>query len=575
MIGNRLPKTPTGIIGLDEITDGGLPTGRPTLICGPAGCGKTLVALEFLVRGIAEFDEPGVFFTFEESAEDLIANVASLGFDLAELEQSGQLIIENGYVIHEPSELPEKGDRNLEGLLLRLGGAIDAAQAKRVVIDGVEMLFGAFHNAETLRSELRRLFGWLKERGVTAVITGEQGTNTLTRYGIEEYVSDCVILLDHRVVDQASTRRVRIVKYRGSQHGTNEYPFVFGESGMSVVPITSSGLRHHVSMERVSTGVPRLDAMLGDGGYYRGSAVLVSGTPGTGKSTLAATFCDAACARGEHAAYFAFEESEAEIIRNMRSVGIDLQRWVDAGLLQFHCFRPSLHGLEAHLLAMQKAVRSFEPTVVIMDPISNFLTTGTQADLSAMLTRLIDFLKSRGVTSLVTSLTALGSALSDAQMASQVDSWIHVKTMEGNGEHNRVLYVLKARGTANSNQIREFLLTTNGIELADVYVGAQGVLTGSARQAQEAKEQADGAAREDDLEQRRLDLARRRELVEAQTSALWREYEAEADVVGRLVSEGSSSVEDRAEQRAVQGRLRQADHDQVAPDPSSVETVGA
>lgn len=568
MIATTLPKTPTGIVGLDEITDGGLPKGRPTLICGPAGCGKTLVALEFLVRGITQYDEPGVFVTFEESAEELAANVASLGFDLAQLEQAGTLCIDQITVSHGFEDVA--GDWDLEGLFIRLGTAIDAVGAKRVVIDAVETLFGAFTNTTILRSELRRLFCWLKERGVTAVITGEQGETTMTRYGIEEYVSDCVIVLDHRVAHQTSTRRLRVVKYRGSHHGTNEYPFVFGDFGMSVVPITSSGLQHRVSMERVSTGVTRLDAMLGDGGYYRGSAVLVSGTPGTGKSTLAAAFCEATCARGDRAVYFAFEESQAEIVRNMRSVGLDLGQWVDAGLLEFHCFRPSLHGLEAHLLAMQKAVRDFDPAVVVLDPVSNFLTSATHAEVSAVLTRLIDILKSRGVTSLLTSLNIDGSPLADVQLASQVDSWLHVKTMEGNGEYNRLLYILKARGTANSNQIREFLLTERGIELADVYIGAQGVLTGSARQAQEAKEQSDGVAREETLEHRRIDLERRRRLVEEETAALWRNYEAEADTVERLVIEGSSSFDDLAGQRAAQGRLRRADPDGVGTDMPAV-----
>ncbi len=552
----ELPKTPTGISGLDEVTGGGLPMGRSTLVCGPAGCGKTLLAMEFLVRGITQFNEPGVFVAFEESADDLIANVASLGFDLAQFETDGKLVIDHVNVIR--GEMEETGDWDLDGLFLRLGAAIDAVGAKRVVIDTIETLFGAFSNTAILRSELQRLFGWLKDRGVTAVITGERGDGTLTRHGIEEYVSDCVIVLDHRVTEQTSTRRLRILKYRGSLHGTNEYPFLIGESGVSVPPITSLGLRHSVSTERMSTGVGRLDAMLGDGGFYRGSTVLVNGTAGTGKSTLAAQFCDATCSSGERAMYFAFEESEAEIVRNMSSVGIHLGRWVDAGLLQFRCFRPSLLGLEAHLFTMQKYVGEFDPAVVVMDPVSHLLRIGTGADVSAMLTRQVDFLKGRGVTALFTSLNA-DSEPSDQQIASLADTWLLVKTMEGNGELNRLLYVLKSRGMAHSNQIREFLLTGDGIELADVYVGPQGVLTGSARQAQEAQERSDGTARVEDLEQRRVSLERRRESVQSQTAALWHEFEDEADIVGRLLSHGSTGVEDRAGQRAEQGRLRRAD----------------
>jgi circadian clock protein KaiC len=557
----ELPKAPTGISGLDEVTGGGLPRGRPTLVCGPAGCGKTLLAMEFLVRGITQFDEPGVFLAFEESAGDLTANVASLGFDLAQSEADGKLVIDHVNVVG--GEMEETGDWDLDGLFLRLGAAIDTVGAKRVVIDTIETLFGAFSNTVVLRSELRRLFGWLKDRGVTAVITGERGDGTLTRHGIEEYVSDCVIVLDHRVTEQTSTRRLRILKYRGSLHGTNEYPFLIGESGVSVLPITSLGLQHTVSTERVSTGVARLDAMLGDGGFYKGSTVLVSGTAGTGKSTLAAQFCDATCSRGERAMYFAFAESEAEIVRNMSSVGIDLRQWVDAGLLQFRCFRPSLLGLEAHLFAMQKFVGEFDPAVVVMDPISDLLRTGTGADVAAMLTRQVDFLKAKNVTALLTSLHSDAEpAQAEQQITSLVDTWLVVKTMEGNGEHNRVLCVLKSRGVAHSNQIREFLLTAQGIELADVYVGPQGVLTGSARQAQEAKERSDGTARLEDLEQRRVNLERRRESVEAQTAALWREFADEADVVERLLSHGSTGVEDRAGQRVKQGRLRRADADE-------------
>jgi circadian clock protein KaiC len=558
-----LAKAPTGISGLDEVTGGGLPKGRSSLVCGPAGCGKTLLAMEFLMRGVVQFDEPGVFVAFEESADDLVANFASLGFDLAAAEADSRLVIDHVKV--PTADMAETRNWDLDGLFLRLGGAIDAVGAKRVVLDTLENLFGAFADTATLRSELHRLFSWLKQRGITAVITGERGDGTLTRHGIEEYVSDCVIVLDHRVTEQTSTRRLRILKYRGSLHGTNEYPFLIGDSGMSVLPITSLGSRHTISAERASTGVARLDAMLGDGGFYKGSTVLISGTAGTGKSTLAAQFCDATCRRGERAMYFAFEESEAEIIRNMASVGIHLRQWVDAGLLEFRCSRPSILGLEAHLFAMQKFVGEFAPSAVVMDPVSDFLRVGTDMDVSAMLTRQVDFLKANGVTALMTSLTSNAQpAQADQELASLVDTWLLVKSMEGNGEHNRVLYVLKSRGMPHSNQIREFLLTSQGIELADVYVGPQGVLTGSARQAQEARERSEGAARAVDLEQRRVNLARRREAVEMHTAALWREFEEEADAVGRLETDASTGVEDRADQRAQQGIMRRADSDQPA-----------
>jgi circadian clock protein KaiC len=557
-----LPKAPTGISGLDSVTGGGFPRGRPTLVCGPAGSGKTLLATEFLVRGITQYGEPGVFVAFEESADDLIANVASLGFDLAELEASGQLVID--HVDAASADLIETGDWDLGGLLLRIGASIDEVGAKRVVIDTIETLFGGFTDTSVLRAELARLFVWLKDRGVTAVVTGERGEGTLTRHGIEEYVSDCVIVLDHRVTEQTSTRRLRIMKYRGSLHGTNEYPFLIGESGVSVLPLTSLGLQHGASKERMSTGVARLDSMLGDGGLYVGSTVLVSGTAGTGKSILAAQLCDATCRRGDRAIYFAFEESEADIVRNMSSVGIDLQTWIDADLLRFYCFRPSLLGLEAHLFEVQKMVADFDPAVVVKDPISALLRVGTSADVTAMLTRQIDYFKARGVTTILTTLSQETTANSDHfGLASLADTWLLLKSTEGNGEHNRLLYVRKARGMAHSNQIREFLITSSGIELANVYVGPQGVLTGSARQAQEAKERADGASRHDDLEQRQIDLARRRASVEAQVQGLWRDFETEADIVDRLLSSGSTGTEDRADQRAEQGRMRHADVEQT------------
>jgi circadian clock protein KaiC len=553
-----LLKTPTGISGLDEVTGGGLPKGRPTLLCGPAGCGKTLIAMEFLVRGITEFNEPGVFVAFEETIEDLRSNVASLGFDLPKLEADGHLILDHVTLMR--GDTAETGDWDLDGLLLRLGAAVDAVGAKRVVIDTIEALFGAFSNTSILRAELARLFAFLKERGVTAVITGERGDGTLTRHGIEEYVSDCVIVLDHRVTEQTSIRRLRILKYRGSFHGTNEYPFLIGESGVSVLPITSLGLSHTVAEGRMPTGISRLDSMLGYGGFFKGSTVHVSGTSGTGKTTLAAQFCDATCASGERAMYFAFNESQEEIIRNMSSVGINLRQWVDAGLLRFQCFRPSLLGLESHLFAVQKFVGEFDPEVVVMDPISDFVRLGSAEDVAALLTRQVDFLKARGVTTLFTSLTSVRESTSvEQQMTSLVDTWLLVKTLEGNGEHNRVLYVLKARGMAHSNQIREFLLTDHGIELSDVYVGPQGVLTGSARQAQEAKEEADGVSWQEELEQRRVNLERRRQSVDAQTATLWREFDDESDIVKRLLSHGSTGADDRAGQRVAQGLLRKAD----------------
>jgi circadian clock protein KaiC len=457
-----LPRAPTGITGLDEVTGGGLPQGRPSLVCGPAGSGKTLLAMEFLVRGITEFGENGVFVAFEETHDDLVANVASLGFDLTALEADGNLVVD--YVNVFPAEMLETGDWDLEALFIRLGAAIDHVGAKRVVIDTVETLFAAFSDTATLRAELRRLFGWLKHRGVTAVITGERGDGLLTRAGIEEYVSDCVIELNHIVTEDISTRRLRVVKYRGSLHGTDAYPFLITENGITVQPVSSVGLNHGVSNERVPTGVNRLDAMLGGVGPHRGSSLLVFGTAGTGKSTLAASFCDAACRRGERALYIALEESEAQIVRNMNSAGIDLARWVEQGLLLFKCVRTRALNLEGHLAGMKSAVEAFDPAVVVVDPVSDLIGVGTERDVSAMLTRQADFLKGRGITAMFTYLGVDEQrGQTNRVLGSFVDTKLVLRTIEGNGEFNRTLSVLKSRGTAHSNQIREFLLTNPGI----------------------------------------------------------------------------------------------------------------
>ncbi len=467
-----LEKAPTGIDGLDDITGGGLPKGRPTLVCGGTGCGKTLFAMEFLVRGASEQGEPGVFMSFEEKSEELAANFASLGFDLDELTASKQLALD--YVHIERSEIEETGDYDLEGLFIRLGYAIDSIGAKRVVLDTIEALFSGLDDEAILRAELRRLFRWLKDKGVTAIVTGEQGESTLTRYGLEEYVADCVIFLDHKVSGQMATRRLRIVKYRGSSHGTNEYPFLIDEHGFSVLPITSLGLDHRVSSDRISTGIPRLDAMMGGKGFYCGSSILVSGTAGTGKSSLAAAFVDAACRRGERALYFAFEESSNQIIRNMRSLGIDLEPWEKKGLLRFAAARPTLFGLERHLVTIHKAIGEFKPTAVVVDPISNLMTSASSLEVKSMLTRLIDYLKGKQITAFCTDLTTAASDLEQTEVgiSSLMDTWLLLKTIEEKGERNRGLYILKSRGMAHSNQIREFILSDQGIQLLDVYTGA-------------------------------------------------------------------------------------------------------
>jgi circadian clock protein KaiC len=463
----ELPKTPTGIRGFDEITRGGLPARRPTLVCGGAGSGKTLLALTFLVNGALQFGEPGVLLTFEENADEMASDVASLGFDLPELIAAKKLAVD--YVRVERSEIEETGEYDLEGLFVRLGYAIRTVGAKRVVLDTIESLFAGLKNDGILRSELRRLFSWLKEQGVTAIITGERGEGLLTRQGLEEYISDAVILLDHRVHDQVSTRRLRVVKYRGSYHGTNEYPFLIDAEGISVLPVSSLALQHHAPLERVSSGITHLDEMLGGRGYYRGSTILVSGTAGTGKTSLGVHFLDAACRRGERCLCFLFEESPQQLLRNMRSIGINLEPWVTAGLLQFHADRPSRYGLETHLATMQNVVASFKPIVTVIDPVTNLMTVGTSGDVQAMLIRIIDHLKTENITAMLASLTPGENPRerTETTISSLMDTWIVLANDDIGGRHRRGLYVLKSRGMAHSNELREFVLTDSGLQVLD------------------------------------------------------------------------------------------------------------
>lgn len=558
-LATRLPKCPSGIQGLDEITDGGLPRGRPTLVCGGAGCGKTLLAAEFLVRGVTQFDEPGVLMAFEETEKELEANVASLGFDLEGLVRRKKIVLD--YVHIDASEIQESGEYDLEGLFVRLGHAIDSIGAKRVVLDTLEVLFACLPNEAILRSELRRLFCWLKEKKVTAVITAERGRETLTRHGLEEYVSDCVILLDHRVNDQIATRHLRVIKYRGALHGTNEFPFLIGNEGISVLPITSLALNHKVSAERIATGISRLDAMLGGKGFFRGSSILLTGTPGTGKTIISANFAQAAGRRGERVLFFSFEESPDQIIRNMHSIGLRLDPLVKRGLLRFHSARPSLYGLEMHLATMFKEISTFKPHVVIVDPITSLMDSGTDSEGKGMVTRLIDYLKASQVTSLFTSLTQGGHALqtSEAAMSSLMDSWLLLQDFEGNGERNRVLYVLKARGMAHSNQIREFLISDKGVDLVDAYIGASGVLTGSARAAQGALEKAAVLKSQQEAARRKRELERRREAIERQIGGLRSDYENETMELQRIDEQVGTSTLMLSTERAASGRLRQAD----------------
>lgn len=534
LVNKILPKTPTGITGLDEITGGGIPAGRPTLVCGSAGCGKTLFSIEFIVRGAVEFNEPGVFMAFEEKAAELSMNVASLGFDLEKLQNDGLLKLDHVHI--ERSEIEETGEYDLDGLFIRLGYAIDSIKAKRVVLDTIENLFSGLQNQTILRAELRRLFQWLKEKKVTAIITGERGEGFLTRQGLEEYVSDCVILLDHRVSNQISTRLLRIVKYRGSVHGTNEYPFLIDEDGISVLPVTSLKLANNVSSARLSSGIPALDKMLEGRGFFKGSSILVSGTAGTGKTSIAACFANETCNQGGRCIYFAFEESPQQIMRNMYSIGINLKEHMDKGLLKFHASRPTLYGLEMHLVTIYKLLKEFKPEVIILDPITNLITIANVSDVKSMLIRLIDFLQHEQVTAMFTalSLNNVVNEQTDEGVSSLVDAWLLVRDLENNGERNRGLYIMKSRGMKHSNQVREFIITDTGLDLVDVYLGPEGVLTGSAREAQQLQETTGEVLRNHALTRKDREIERKRMVLESKIQSLKEEFESVQDELNKV-----------------------------------------
>ena len=540
-----LEKTPTGIPGFDEISEGGLPKGRTAIVCGGAGCGKTMFGVEFLVRGALEYNEPGVLMAFEETPEDIARNVASLGFDINNLAAKKKLYLD--YISVEPREIQESGDYDLEGLFIRLQSAVDAVGAKRVMFDTLEAIFSGFGNSGILRSEFRRLFRWLKDRRLTTIITAERGEGTLTRHGLEEYVSDCVILLDHRVKEQISSRRLRIVKYRGTKHGADEYPFLIDERGMSILPLTSLQLQHSVSKERISSGIPDLDKMLEGKGYYRGSSILLSGTAGSGKTSLAASFVDAACRRGERCLYIDFEESRDQVVRNMRSIGIDLEQWNKKGLLTHEAWRPTQFGIEMHLLRIHKFIEKVKPRVVVIDPITNLLSGSSEKEVYSMLMRLLDFLKASGITAVFVSLTSGGANLeqSTVGISSLTDTWILLRDLELNGERNRCLYVLKSRGMAHSNQLREFVITSHGIKLLPVYVGPGGVLTGSSRISQESRERADAVEQQQDAERKQQEAERRRLTLQTQLVAL----QAELDVIEKQELTLNQEDKEREKQR--------------------------
>jgi circadian clock protein KaiC len=558
-----LPKVPSGIKGLDVITNGGLPKGRPCLVSGGPGCGKTLFAMEFIARGITDYHEPGVFIAFEEKIDDLKKNFHTMGFDLDDLIAQKKLVLDHVFI--DRSEIEEAGDYDLEGLFIRLGALIDEVGAKRIAIDTLEAIFSGFSNEAILRSELRRLFLWLKDRGITAVVTGERGDRTITKYGLEEYVADCVITLDNRVTNQIATRRLRIVKYRGSVHGTDEYPFLISSDGISVLPITAMSLSHTATTDTISSGIARLDSMLGGNGYYRGSSILVSGQAGTGKTSIAATFANATCKRGEKCLFMIFEESQSQLSRNMKSIGIDLGPWVKKGLLKFHAVRPTAYSLEMHLSMMIKLIEDFGPEVIIVDPISNLYPVGDDIQVRSMLMRLVDHAKSLQITGLFTNLSSHEGtdpyALEATQMhvSSLMDAWLVLKNIEGNGEINRAFSIAKARGLPHSNQLREFILTEKGIQLVDVYKGSEGILFGTERVAQESRESANKIVRDEEIERKQREIERKKRIMENEIAMLQENFNREEEEMQIMISQDENREYALLENERDIGVLRNAD----------------
>jgi circadian clock protein KaiC len=559
-------KVPTGIRGFDELCAGGLPEGRVTLVCGGAGTGKTIFGMEVLARGAREFAAPGLLVSFDESARELAEDVSAFDFGHEDLVARKLLAVEVVRVGNAEPTAP--GGYDLDALLGRLERSIASIGAKRIVLDAVDVIFDLLAGARMLRTEFARLLRGLKALGATVIVTCERGSGTFSRYGLEEYLADCVIALDQRVQEQIATRRLRIVKYRGSLHAKDEVPFTIDEHGLNLAPIASVGLDHTAVDERISMGVPRLDTMLGGQGVFRGSTVLISGVSGAGKTSIAAHALVAACGRGERCSYFAFEESSHQIMRNMRSIGLDLERWVRAGVLEFHVARPTSYGLERHFTNIEREIERAAPRVVVIDPISGFDVVGTQKEVHGMLTRLVDCLKRRGITAFLTSLAyAPPGAIESTSMglSSIVDTWLLVQIVEGSGERNRALYVLKSRGMAHSNQVREFVFTDQGVDLVDVYVGTRGVLTGTARLTQAAKEQEEVRAAREAVARQRRELALKQRVLQARIAAL----EAELEATSQEAVQARTEQEERAalllEQRRSIASLRHADEDARGP----------
>jgi len=551
-----LKKTPSGINGFDEITDGGLPKNRPTIICGNTGSGKTVISMEFLVKGALKYNEPGVFMSFEETREELATNMESLHFDLDSLIKKRKIYIE--YLEIDKSQNIEAGRYDLEGLFVRLQNAITSIGAKRVVLDSLDALFYGLNN-NAIRPEIKRLFKWLKEKEVTAIITSESDNGFSTKNGLEQYVADCVIALDNRTVNQTTTRRIKIVKMRGSVHGINEYPFSIDMNGISVLPLISQLANQSLSTVRISSGVKDLDGMLDGKGFFEGSSILVSGSAGTGKTSIAISLINATCIKKIRGLYCAFEESSSQITRNMLSIGLDIEPYIKSGVLKMYSSRPTIQNLELHLIAIQKIIEEFDPKIIVLDPITNLIAEGINTEIRQMLAHFVDFLKSKNITVLFTAaitLETVKSNPSDEGISAMVDTWILVRDIETNSERNRGIYILKSRGMNHSTQVREFVITDNGLSLLPIYISAGGILTGSAKLEHTLQKEEQNKLFKNEIKTRNSEIERKRKMMEENIALLKTNFESEVAILNEIEIEGDLLAESKEKDKLEITELR-------------------
>ena len=527
----------TGVKGLDDVLGGGIPQGHAMLLVGKPGTGKSILSMEYLLHGIELHKENGVYISFEESEKQIISNAASFGWKFEEMVKKNKLAI--SYIDMQPEQMRTVGDYDLSALILRVKGAIKKVNARRVVIDGINNLLSTFDDERIIRSDLLRLIREIKEVNATIFITGERGHDSWSKMGFEEYLADGLMHLDNRTDGNYQTREIQVVKCRGINHYTGKSPFIINSEGMSIRPLITADFDYKVLKSRVSTGIADIDNMLGGKGLYRGSTVYITGPSGAGKTSISSSFANGACSRGERALFLAFEESSDQIIRNMKSIGLSLDKWVNEKLLYFYTARATTNSLEGHLDNIMTMVREVEPTCVVLDPISAFRPIANENETKLMLIRLNDYLRARKITTVFTALSSDGeySEHADVQLSSIADTWIVVRIMDYKGERNNVMQLMKSRGMSHSRQMKEMYFTGNGLKLQNVYQGPEGVLTGAARIGQEKYEKLKEARNVIEIDKNRKKIERKKSLLEASIEALKHEYEEELEALHAAIEE--------------------------------------